>query len=152
MYDVAAASADGQMLCLWLLNILYFGGTVFYIKLKVRIHLRQQPPDSTMRRLLVGKATVAYRLGAITLTALLGVTGLVPLLAPLVYVPVICKAVQGALAWQQRVSVKRLGVMEIMHSLIFAALLVLVYSRCAGSRTGIRHACCSAHAPDRALV
>ena len=127
-YYVGAGSPGIQMLGLWLLSFLYFGGSVFYVKLKVRVHSRQQPPASSLQRMLVGKTTVIYHVGAIALAGVLVATGLVPLLAPLAYIPVSCKAVRGTLDWRRPVNIKRLGVMEIVHSLVFAVLLVIAYS------------------------
>ena len=49
MYYVAAGAPGVQMLGLWLLSFLYFGGSVFYVKMKVRIHTRQAPPAGLLR-------------------------------------------------------------------------------------------------------
>lgn len=127
MFYVAAGVLQPQALGLWLLTFLYFGGTVFYIKLKVRIHSRQSAPGSAVERLLIAKATIIYHLGVVILTALLVGSGLAPLLAPLAYIPATCKAVQGALHWQRPVNVRRLGVIEVVHSLLFAVLLLAAY-------------------------
>jgi hypothetical protein len=125
MYYVAAGSAQPQMAGLWLLSFLYFGGTVFYVRLKVRVHARQDAPQGYLQRLLIGRTAVIYHFGVLVLTAFLVTTGLVPLFAPLAYVPATCKAVQGVLAWQRPVSVKRIGVIEIIHSLSFALLVII---------------------------
>ncbi len=127
MYYVAAGAPGPQMLGLWLLSFLYFGGAVFYVKLKVRVHSRQDPPQSKFQRLLVGKTTVIYHLVAVAFSALLVATGLVPVLAPLAYIPATCKAIQGTLAWRRTVNIKRLGVIEVVHSLVFALLLIFAY-------------------------
>lgn len=125
-YFVATGSF-GHGFGLWLLSFLYFGGTVFYIKLKVRVQARQDAPASRVQRFLIARATVIYHVAVLAASALLVASGLVPLLAPLAYVPATCKAVHGAVDWRRPVNVKRLGVIEIVHSLVFALLLVVAY-------------------------
>lgn len=126
-YYVAFGAPGLQMVGLWLLTFFYFGGTVFYVKLKVRVHSRQDPPHSTLQRLLIGRVTLFYHAAVIGFAALLVATGLAPLLAPLAYVPVTCRAIQGVFDWRRAVNIKRLGVIEIAHSLIFATLLIIAY-------------------------
>jgi hypothetical protein len=127
MYYVAAGAPGQQMLGLWLLSFLYFGGSVFYIKLKVRVHSRQAPPASMLQRLYAGRAAILYHLATLAVTIVLVATSLVPLLAPLAYVPVTCKAFQGTLDWRQSVKIRRLGMIELAHSVVFALLIVLAY-------------------------
>jgi hypothetical protein len=127
MYYVAAGAPGVQMLGLWLLSFLYFGGSVFYVKMKVRIHTRQAPPAGLLARLYAGRATLVYHIFTLALTLALVTTALVPPLAPLAYIPVTCKAFQGALVWRRSVNIKRIGMIELAHSLIFALLIVLAY-------------------------
>jgi len=127
MYYVAGGLDVRFMLGLWLLSVLYFGGSVFYIKLKVRVHTRSDPPATILARLRVGSMTVVYHLATIALTGVLVTTGMVPLLTPLAYVPVTCKALTGVLDWRRTANIRRLGMIEVMHSLVFAALLIAAY-------------------------
>ena len=55
-YYVATGVIDGTAVGLWIVNALYFGGTVFYIKLKVRQQPKEPAPDRVSERLVKAKA------------------------------------------------------------------------------------------------
>lgn len=114
---------------LWLINALYFGGTVFYIKLKVRQQPRLPAPNRVSERLLRAKACLAYQTFALTIVILLVALRQAPLLAPLAFVPVTLKSFLGAYKWQDKKSLNmtRLGVTEIVHAVAFAGLVILAF-------------------------
>lgn len=127
-YYAASGELGLTATSLWLLSLLYFAGAVFYVKLKVRVHTRREPPSGLVSRLSVGRVAVLYHVAVVGVAVLLVAGGMVPPLAPLAYVPVTCKAVQGALDWRRVVNVKRLGAVEIIHSLIFAVIVIAAYA------------------------
>jgi hypothetical protein len=128
-YYAASGRLDSTALALWLLNALYFGGTVFYIKLKVRQQPRQPAPDQLGRRLVKAKACLTYQTVALTLVILLVALRQAPLLTPLAFVPVTIKILLGASQWQEKrsLSLVRLGVIEIVHAAAFAGLVAVAF-------------------------
>jgi len=52
-----------------------------------------------------------------------------PILAPLALVPVTIKTLMGVLRWQDRrtLSLMRLGLAEVAHSLLFGVMTVLIF-------------------------
>ncbi|MBI1877311.1 MAG: YwiC-like family protein [Chloroflexi bacterium] len=129
-YYAASSQLDGTAAILWLINFLYFGGTVFYIKLKVRQQPRLPAPNRIGARLVAAKACLAYQTIALTVLILLVTLRQAPLLIPLALIPATIKTLYGAWRWQDKksLSLVRLGVIEILHTIAFAALVVLAFS------------------------
>ncbi len=128
-YYTASGQLDRVAAVLWLINALYFGGTVFYIKLKVRQQPRLPAPARVAERLVKARACLTYHTAALTIAAGLVAFRMAPLLTPLAFVPVTIKAVRGALHWQDKksLSLVRLGVAEIFHALAFTILIILAF-------------------------
>ena len=128
-YYTASGRLDDTAVLLWLINVLYFGGTVFYIKLKVRQQPRLPVPSHLGERLVKAKACLTYQTIALTLIILLVTFRQAPLLTPLAFVPATIKTVYGAWKWQNKksLSLVRLGVTEIFHALAFTGLVILAF-------------------------
>jgi hypothetical protein len=128
-YYAASSQLDGTALMLWLVNALYFGGTVFYIKLKVRQQPRLPAPDRLSERLVKSRACLTYQ--AVVLTVIIALVGLdrVPALLPLAFVPMTLKVIYGAARWQDKrsLSLPRLGMIEVIHSILFALLVIAAF-------------------------
>jgi len=128
-YYTATGQLDNTAAVLWLVNALYFGGTVFYIKLKVRQQPRQPAPPHFSERLVKAKACLTYQTIALSLVILLVTLQYAPLLAPLALLPATVKVVWGAWQWQDKTSLSlmRLGLIETFHAIAFAVLMVIVF-------------------------
>lgn len=128
-YYTCSGQLDGTVLALWIINALYFGGTVFYIKLKVRQQPRQPAPDKVSQRLIKAKACLTYQTIALTIIILLVAWQQAPILIPLAFVPATIKVLYGAWQWQDKKSLNlmRLGLTEIFHALAFTVLVVIAF-------------------------
>ncbi len=128
-YYVTTGVLDGTALGLWIVNALYFGGTVFYIKLKVRQQPREPAPDRVSERLVKARACLSYQSIALTILILLVALHRLPALAVVAFVPMTMKVVYGATHWQDRqsLSLPRLGMTEVIHSVLFAVLIVVAF-------------------------
>jgi hypothetical protein len=127
VYAVGTGRFDSTALVLWALNFLYFGGSVFYVRLRVREQPRRLPPGGWWGRLAAARITILYHLAALALVAVFVHFGLTSLLAALAFVPMVCKAFQGVLAWPGQVNVRRVGMVEVAHAVAFAVLLIVAY-------------------------
>ena len=128
-YYTASGQLGSVAAALWLVNALYFGGTVFYIKLKVRQQPRLAAPDRVSERLVKAKACLAYQTIALTIIAALVAFQWAPWLALLAFVPVTIKVIHGAWQWQDKksLSITRLGVTEIVHAVAFSLLVIIAF-------------------------
>lgn len=124
-YLLLARTFDRTAAMLYVLNFLFFGGTVYYIKFKVREQLRVTTDASdAWTRLRAARAPILYTLVAVLIVAmfvLIGWASALVLLAILVPLP---KVLIGALERPARVSLPRLGIIEIIHSIIFALVMI----------------------------
>lgn len=129
IYYAASGHLDSIAAILWLINFLYFGGTVFYIKLKVRQQPRLPIPERVSERLVKAKACLAYQTAVLTLMIALVTLQWAPLLTPLAFIPVTIKMIFGAWRWQDKksLSLVRLGVAEIFHAIAFAGLVIIAF-------------------------
>ncbi len=128
-YYVSSGVLNGTALSLWIVNALYFGGTVFYIKLKVRQQPKEPAPDRVSERLVKAKACLSYQSVVLTLVILLAALHRLPALALLAFVPMTLKVLYGATRWQDRqsLSLPRLGMIETFHSALFAVLIIAAF-------------------------
>jgi hypothetical protein len=128
-YYTISGYLDGLALALWLVNALYFGGTVFYIKLKVRLQPRLPTPDRISERLVKAKACLAYQTIVLSTLLLLVLWQWLPWLALVAFVPVTVKVIHGAWQWQDKKSLNlvRLGMIELVHAGAFAALVMVAF-------------------------
>jgi len=128
-YYVTRGQLNGVAAVLGLVNTLYFGGTVFYIKLKVRRQPRQPAPTHLSERLVKARACLTYQTIALTLIILIVTLRQAPLLTPLALVPATVKILWGAWHWQDKesLSLPRLGVIEIFHAVGFTVLVVVAF-------------------------
>jgi hypothetical protein len=128
-YYTATGRLDGIAAALWVVNALYFGGTVFYIKLKVRQQPREPKPDRVSERFVKAKACLAYQSIVLTIALVLVAWDHLPWLVFLAFVPRTLKVLYGTARWQdkQTLSLPRLGMVEIVHSMLFAALIIAAF-------------------------
>lgn len=128
-YYAASQQLDAMAVVLWLLNAIYFGGTVFYVKLKVRQQPRQPMPVRLSERAVAAKACLTYQSVALTVIILLVAFRQAPILALLAFIPAAMKNIYGAWRWQNRKSLNlvRLGLVEVAHTVLFAALIVATF-------------------------
>jgi hypothetical protein len=129
-YYTATGQLDEKAAALWVINALYFGGTTFYIKLKVRQQPRVPAPDRLSDRWVAAKACLAYQVAVLTATILLVALQHAPHLIPLAFVPMTIKVLYGASRWQDKksLSLPRLGMIEVIHSTLFAVLVVVAFA------------------------
>ncbi len=128
-YYAATGLIDGTALMLWIVNALYFGGTVFYIKLKVRQQPRLPAPDRVSERLVKARACLTYQSVVLTIVIVLAALHDMPALIVLAFVPMTLKVLIGATRWQdkQSLSLPRLGVIEMAHAALFAVLIIAAF-------------------------
>jgi len=128
-YLLFARTLDVTATMLYVLNFLFFGGTVYYIKFKVREQLRVTTDTSNVwTRLRAARAPILYSLVAILIVALFAMIGWASgsaILAMLVPLP---KVLIGALMRPTRLSLPRLGIVEIGHAIVFALVMLWAWS------------------------
>ena len=118
---------DTQAFLLWMLNLLYFAGGVFYVKMHVAAAIRREPFKSFADRARHGAAVLAYHAGLVTVLLALVSNGVVSFWASLAYAPVVMRAFVGVARLGPTLRIRRLGWTEVAYSLVYAAVLVAAF-------------------------
>lgn len=100
---------------LLLLNVLYFAGGVFYVKMHIATAIQR-----TGSKLRFGAATLAYYSALAVVAAWWWPVGLA-------FVPVIVRAFAGVVRLTPTLRIKRLGWTEVAYSVVFAIALIVTY-------------------------
>lgn len=117
---------DADAFALFALNVLYFGGTVVYIKFKVR----QQPrvaAKNWVERLWFGRISIVYHAIVLAFATLSAAAGWIPALVVLTFILPMCKVLGGVLTQPARLNIRRLGLIELGFTLAFVFVVVTAY-------------------------
>jgi hypothetical protein len=106
-------------LLLWLLNMLYFAGGVFYVKMHVAAAMRRG--GSKIR---LGTPVLVYYTALLCVLLALASSGVISFWVSLAYAPVVLRAFVGVGRLGPTLRIKRLGWTEVAYSLVYAVVLV----------------------------
>jgi hypothetical protein len=124
---VAKGALDATAIALYLLNVLYFGGTVLYIKFKVREQPRLAAPPSLQARLWSGRASILYHAVVAAFVALFAAMNWLPALVPLAFILPMCKVIGGVLTKPERLNIRRLGFIELGFTFTFVLIILAAF-------------------------
>jgi len=127
-YYVASGTFAATALVLWLLNILFFGSTVFYVHMRIRALAAKKVEWGWKDRFAYGGVNLAYHVVMVGILMLLAFNRLTPTFQLLAFAPMTLNAVWGTLRLASSVNLKKLGFTLLTHSLAFLVLtLILVH-------------------------
>ncbi len=127
-YLVGSGRLDVTAVALYLLNLFYFGGTVFYVKFKVRVQPRLALVSNRWSALLwAGRVTLGSHLLVLVIVASFAILGIVPALVPIAFIPVVCKTIGGVATSPSRINLRRLGLIELGFTAVFALVVLMAY-------------------------
>ena len=122
-YYVVTGSLDQQAMLLWALNWLFAANQIHFVQVRIRGARAAKFPEKFAlgRWFLVGEVVTTFLLTTAWLT------GLLPGLAALAFVPVLLRGVYWFLEGEKPLVIHRLGFTELAHALAFGVLLILGY-------------------------
>ncbi len=127
-FVVATHQLNSTAWGLYLLNVLYFGGTVFYVKFRVREQPRLLKAGADWRsRLWAGRVALLYHLLAIAAVLVFAALHLVPALVLAAFALPMCKVIGGIFSPATRVNIRRLGFIEVGLTTLFAIVVLIAY-------------------------
>ena len=117
-YYILKLQLDRTALLLWLLHVLYFASSIFYVKMRVSRFAHKS-----------NSRTLAWQCGGyhLFLTVLIvGLVGLrfVPAFVLLAFAPVLVRATLGIVMPEQKLNLTRIGLAEVGFTTIFVVFLV----------------------------
>lgn len=122
-YSAAQGAWNLTALWLWALSAAYFASSVFYIKLRVTgLHAKRLEDKRRARWQCIG-----YH--SFLLASLLGlaITHSLPLFVMIAFAPVLARTVWSLMKPAESLNLKRIGLTEIVYSLIFLIFTVLTF-------------------------
>src|SRR5262245_2530542 len=114
-YYVCRGELNGSAWLLWALCILYFAASVFYVKL--RVHSLNRRREGLRKR--ARRYCALYHLFLIAALVLLGITGSTSVLVLVAFAPVLAKTVLQLAKPSRQISLRQIGVLEIVYSVVF---------------------------------
>jgi hypothetical protein len=105
---------------LWFLNVLYFAGGVFYVKIHVAAAIRRGGG-----KIRLGAPVLAYYPVLAFVLLALASSGVISFWVLAAYAPAVARALVGVTRLSPVLRIKRLGWTEVAYSLVYAMLLVV---------------------------
>jgi hypothetical protein len=118
---VTAGILDPDLFALWALALLFFFGSILYIRYLTR-H-RAAGARQVRERLRAGLLPMGFQAVGLAIASALALSGLGPLLAPLALVPGALKCVIGiGIRREKPPPILHIGLTELAHAILFVAL------------------------------
>ena len=125
-YLVGTQVLDWNAFGLYVLNGFYFGGTVVYVKFKVREQPRSAPTN-WVGKLRAGRVSIAYHAIVVIAVAFFASRGWVPALVSLAFILSMGKVLGGIFTRPARLNIKRIGLIELAFTLVFLLIIGVAY-------------------------
>lgn len=122
-FYAATGSMSALAFLLWFVNVVYFGASVFYVKMRVADRSRTASLQRPEGRLFAG-SLLLYQGVALSGIALLSYFGLLPPLTVVAFLPMTLHMAVDAARREKQLDIKRLGFTLVGHSVAFALLVV----------------------------
>ncbi len=114
-------------LILWLLNVFYFAGSIFYIKMRKKaVRARKKIPSFPFNINLV-KECLTYIVLLIIILVLLVFTKSVPVLVPLAFIPMVIYTLWGIIVLRPKFEIMKQGLVQTSLALIFSVLIIIFW-------------------------
>lgn len=126
-YYSVTGNADLTAVALWVLNFLYSGSSVFYVKLRVGQIMRTGPLATPEARRRLSRDTVLYHIALFIAAVGLTWVRVVPVLAPVAFVPLLTKVGLALAGKRPEVNLRQVGHAEVRQAVLFAVLMIAAY-------------------------
>lgn len=108
---------------LWLLNVLFFGSSAFYVHMKMRLSSLKKNNITFDEKLSAGRLNLIYHIAAVALLVIFTLRFPSKEVIVAAYLPMILHAVAGTFKLPRKVSFKKIGIIFLAYSMIFALVL-----------------------------
>ncbi|MBI4301167.1 MAG: YwiC-like family protein, partial [Chloroflexi bacterium] len=126
-YYISGGPWGNNIFVLWILALLYWGSSVFYVKMRVSQRSQHRRKLGLEDRWAMGKYMALFLFILLLMVASLTILGLAPWLVPLAFAPLVYKVFTGILTAPPERSIRRLGFKELAHSVAFVVIVILAY-------------------------
>jgi hypothetical protein len=124
---LAGGAGVSDVILLWLINAMYFGASVFTVKMKVASKMERLEYFYFTTRLRIAAASIIYVLVAISLWLALAIFGVAPWLSPAAFLPVALYVLWSCITMSARLKIKTEGFVQLGLSLVFAFITITAW-------------------------
>ncbi|MCU7521403.1 MAG: YwiC-like family protein [Ignavibacteria bacterium] len=118
-------SFTSQSLILYLLNVLFFGSSAFYVHMKMKLSSLKKSNITLQEKLSIGRLNLLYHAIAVILLVTFTLEFPSKLLIAMAYTPMLLHAIAGTFKLPLKVSYKKIGMTFLAYSLVFLLLVSL---------------------------
>lgn len=126
-YYIATGLFDASTAVLWALNFLFFGCSVFYVHMKIKVSALKKDHLPIREKLTLGKLNILYHIFVISVVIILSIYHYTPLNATLAFVPMFIHSIYGTITLTGKIKFKKLGFLLLGQSILFGMVLVFVW-------------------------
>lgn len=124
---VMVGNLEIEALLVWLLTMLFFGSSVFYVHMKIRASSLKKEAMTGREKVVLGQYNILYHVALLAVVAAFTSLSETPPLAIAAFVPVSLHAFVGTIRLSPRVQFKKLGFLLLGQSVLFAVLLSITF-------------------------
>jgi hypothetical protein len=122
-YYVLAGEIDRRAVSLYILNVLFFGCSVFYVHMKIRASATKKREMGWRERLSLGKINLLYYVAVATIVEILAALHCTPIIVLVAFVPIIVQGLYGTINLSSNVRFRNLGLILLGQSIVFGMML-----------------------------
>ncbi len=128
-YYVQTGKFDLTMIQLYLLNLVFFGSGIIYVRMKISALALKKDKLTLHEKLFIGRYNIAYHITILILLSTLFIKGSIGPLIFASFLPVIIHSIMGTIMLERKVKFKRLGWIETIYSILFAVMMIIELGR-----------------------
>ncbi len=126
-YYIATGLFDTNAAVLWVLNFLFFGCSIFYVHMKIKVSSLKREHFPLREKVTLGRLNILYHLFVVVVVVTLSLYHYIPLTVTLAYVPMVVHAIYGTINLNSKIQFKTLGMLLLAQSILFGLVLVVVW-------------------------
>lgn len=127
-YYISTNKLGMNALALWILNGLFFGCSVFYVHMKIRVSGLKKESWQWEDKLTIGSLNILYHVAVIIIVAVIVSYINTSSIVILAFVPMFIHAIVGTVNLHRKTKFKHLGLLLLAQSVVFGILLVVSFS------------------------
>ena len=127
-YYVSTGVLEMNALILWILNVLFFGCSVFYVHMKIRVTGMKKTSWKLKEKFVVGVLNILYHFIVIGIVLVIVLSHATPVTVILAFVPMVVHAIVGTVNLHRKVRFKKLGFLLLAQSIFFCIVLIVSFN------------------------
>lgn len=128
-YYVQTGKFDDVMVNLYLLNLIFFGSGVIYVRMRISALATKKDKFTLNEKLFIGRYNIAYHIAILILLVALFLKGSIGILIFIGFLPVIIHSIIGTFLLERKVKFKNLGWIETSYSILFAVMMIIEFRK-----------------------